>query len=434
VGTGVLSALLADAGLRDDPSLGLVMGDVPLRDIVERSGTPTYVYHAPVIRDRYAALDAAFGDLPHRICYAVKANGNLAVLRLLAKLGAGADIVSGGELLRALAAGFAPERIVFSGVGKTDEELVAALTVGVGHINVESLAELRRLAMLADLQGAHVTVGIRVNPDVTADTHPYISTGKGGLKFGVPTDQLDEALAILDEASHLTLGALAMHIGSQITDPAPWGKGLERLGELLGVARAAGHAPTTLDIGGGLGIRYHDETPLTPAEWITPLIPMLRESGCAVQVEPGRYLVGPAGVLLTRVVHRKHSGGREIAIVDAGMNDLLRPSLYRAWHEIVPVERTAGEEQPTDIVGPVCETGDFLALERPLAPVGAGGAVAVLGAGAYAFAMSSNYNTRARPAEVLVDGDRWAVVRPRERLTDLFRDEIADPFAQTEAP
>lgn len=434
MGTGVLSALLADAGLRDDPSLGLVMGDVPLCDIVERSGTPTYVYHAPVIRDRYAALDAAFGDLPHRICYAVKANGNLAVLRLLAKLGAGADIVSGGELLRALAAGFAPDRIVFSGVGKTDEELIAALTVGVGHINVESLAELRRLAMLAELQGTHVTVGIRVNPDVTADTHPYISTGKGGLKFGVPTDQLDEALAILDEASHLTLGALAMHIGSQITDPAPWGKGLERLGELLAVARAAGHAPTTLDIGGGLGIRYHDETPLTPAEWITPLIPMLRESGCAVQVEPGRYLVGPAGVLLTRVVHRKHSGGREIAIVDAGMNDLLRPSLYRAWHEIVPVERTAGAEQPTDIVGPVCETGDFLALDRALAPVAAGGAVAVLGAGAYAFAMSSNYNTRARPAEVLVDGDRWAVVRPRERLTDLFRDEIADPFAQTEAP
>jgi diaminopimelate decarboxylase len=434
VGTGVLSALLADAGLRDDPSLGLVMGDVPLRDIVERTGTPTYVYHAAVIRDRFTTLDAAFGDLPHRICYAVKANGNLAVLRLLARMGAGADIVSGGELLRALAAGFSPDRIVFSGVGKTDEELIAALTVGVGHVNVESLAELRRLALLAELQGAQVTVGIRVNPDVTADTHPYISTGKGGLKFGVPTDQLDEALAILDEASHLTLGAIAMHIGSQITDPAPWVKGLERLCELLEVARAAGHAPTTLDIGGGLGIRYHDETPLTPAEWITPLIPMLRESGCTVQVEPGRYLVGSAGVLLTRVVHRKHSGGREIAIVDAGMNDLLRPSLYRAWHEIIPVERTAGEELPTDIVGPVCETGDFLALERPLAPVAAGGAVAVLGAGAYAFAMSSNYNTRARPAEVLVDGDRWAVVRPRERLTDLFRDEIADPFAQTEAP
>lgn len=435
MGESVLSALLADAGLRRDPALGLVMGAVPLREIVEQTGTPTYAYNAAVIRERHAALTAAFGDLPHRTCFAVKANGNLAVLRLLARLGAGADIVSGGELLRAIAAGFPPERIVFSGVGKTDEELLAALTVGVGHVNVESLAELRRLAMLAELQGVRATVGIRVNPDVTAATHPYISTGKGGLKFGIPTDQLDEALAILDEASHLTLGALAMHLGSQITDPAPWVKGLERLLTLLGRARAAGHAPTTLDIGGGLGIRYHAETPLAPADWIGPLVPMLRESGCTVQVEPGRYLVGPAGVLLTRVVHRKRSGGREIAIVDAGMNDLLRPALYQAWHEIVPVEPTAGEAVATDIVGPVCETGDFLALERPLPPVAAGGALAVLGAGAYAFAMSSNYNTRARAAEVLVDGDRWAVVRPRERLADLFRDEIADPFAATsEAP
>ncbi len=434
MGASILSALLADAGLREDPALGLVMGNVPLRDIAERSGTPTYVYNAAVIRARYTALDAAFGDLPHRVCYAVKANGNLAVLRLLAGMGAGADIVSGGELLRALAAGFPPERVVFSGVGKTDEELLAALTVGVGHINVESLAELRRVTMLSELQGVQATIGIRVNPDVTAETHPYISTGKGGLKFGIPTDQLPEALAILDEASHLTLGALAMHLGSQITDPAPWVKGLERLLELLAVARTAGHAPTTLDIGGGLGIRYHDETPLAPVDWITPLIPMLRESGCRVQVEPGRYLVGSAGVLLTTVVHRKISGGREIAIVDAGMNDLLRPSLYQAWHEIIPVESGAGEPIITDIVGPVCETGDFLALERPLAPVPAGSAIAVLGAGAYAFAMSSNYNSRARAAEVLVDGDRWAEIRPRERLTDLFRDEIADPFAQAEAP
>lgn len=434
MGQGVLSALLADAGLRDDPSLGLMMGEVPLQEIARQSGTPTYAYHAPVIRERFAALDAAFGDLPHRICYAVKANGNLAVLRVLAGMGAGADIVSGGELLRAIAAGFSPDRIVFSGVGKTDEELLAALTVGVGQINVESLAELRRLGLLAELQGVQATVGIRVNPDVTAVTHPYISTGTGGLKFGIPTDQFVDVLAILDQASHLTLGAIAMHLGSQITDPEPWVTGLERLLALLADARAAGHAPGTLDIGGGLGIRYHDESPLAPADWISPLLPMLRESGCAVQVEPGRYLVGAAGVLLTSVVHRKASGGREIAIVDAGMNDLLRPSLYRAWHEIVPVERTAGAIMATDIVGPVCETGDFLALGRPLAPVAAGGVLAVLGAGAYAFAMSSNYNSRARAAEVMVDGNRWAVVRPRERLVDLYRDEISDPFGHTEAP
>jgi diaminopimelate decarboxylase len=225
-----------------------------------------------------------------------------------------------------------------------------------------------------------------------------------------------------------------MHLGSQITDAKPWVAGLERLLMLLDVARDAGHSPTTLDIGGGLGIRYHDESPLAPADWIAPLAKMIAASGCTVQVEPGRYLVGAAGVLLTSVVHRKASGGREIAIVDAGMNDLLRPSLYRAWHEIVPVKQTPGTVLDTDIVGPVCETGDFLALARPLAPVAAGGVLAVLGAGAYAFAMSSNYNSRARAAEVLVEGNRWAVVRPRERLVDLYRDELADPFALTEAP
>lgn len=429
MGEGVLSALLADAGLAAGDDGTLAMGGVPLEVIAGEVGSPTFVYNAEVIRARHAALDAAFGDLPHRICYAVKANGNLAVLRLLARLGAGADIVSGGELMRAIAAGFSPERIVFSGVGKTDEELLAAITVGVGHVNVESLAEVRRLGMLADLQGATVTVGVRINPDVTAETHPYISTGKGGLKFGIALDQFDEVLQIIDESAGLTLGALAMHLGSQIVNAGPWSQGLDTLLDLLARARQAGHQPDTLDIGGGIGIRYKDETPLAPRDWIGPLHDRIAASGCTVQVEPGRYLVGPAGVLLTRVVHRKHSGGREIAIVDAGMNDLARPALYQAWHEIVPVRPVASAPVVTDIVGPVCETGDFLALERPLAPVAAGGLLAVLGAGAYGFAMSSNYNTRARAAEVLVDDGKWAVVRPRERLTDLFKDEVADPFA-----
>lgn len=428
MGQGVLDPRLAEAGLSRLADGALAMSGVPVAEIAERVGTPAYCYDAPTILARYAALDAAFGALPHRICYAVKANSNLAVLRLFAAAGAGADIVSGGELLRALAAGFPASRIVFSGVGKTDEELVAAMTAGVGHINVESLAELRRLAMLSDLQGAKVTVGIRVNPDVTADTHPYISTGKGGLKFGVPVDQLDEALAIIDEAPGLHLGSLAMHLGSQLLDAKPYVAGLERLLGLLAKVRAMGHAPEALDIGGGLGIRYRDEVPLTPAEWLAPLRESLAASGCTIHVEPGRYLVGNAGVLLTRVVHRKHSGGREIAIVDAAMNDLMRPALYKAWHDIIPVEPIEAPAQSTDIVGPVCETGDFLALERDLAPVPAGGLLAVLGAGAYGFAMSSNYNSRARAAEVLVTEGRWAVVRPRERLTDLFRDEIADPF------
>ncbi|MEP6589561.1 MAG: diaminopimelate decarboxylase [Gemmatimonadota bacterium] len=429
VGQGILDARLGEAGLSRLADGTLAMGEVPLTAIAEQVGTPAYCYDALTITARYQALDHAFGALPHRICYAVKANSNLAILRLLARLGAGADIVSGGELLRALTAGFPADRIVFSGVGKTDEELLAAMAAGVGHINVESLSELRRLGMLADLRGATVRVGIRFNPDVTADTHPYISTGKGGVKFGIAVDQLDEALAILQESSGLELGAIAMHLGSQLLATAPYQAGLNRLLELLATVRAAGHTPDVLDIGGGLGIRYHDEVPLTPAQWLAPLRDALQESGCVIGVEPGRFLVGNAGVLLTRVVHRKHSGGREIAVVDAGMNDLLRPSLYKAWHDILPVSAPSEPEVPMDVVGPVCETGDFLALERSLPPVGAGDLLAVLGAGAYGFVMSSNYNSRARAAEVLVEGGRWGVIRPRERLTDLFRDEIADPFA-----
>lgn len=429
MGAGVLTPLLADAGLSRDATGALQMGGVALAEIAEAVGTPTYVYDAGVLRERYRRLDEAFGDLPHRICYAVKANGNLAVLRVLAELGAGADIVSGGELLRALAAGFPADRIVFSGVGKTDEELQAAIHAGVGHINVESLAEVQRLAMLADLQGAPVAVGIRVNPDVTAETHPYISTGQGGLKFGVPIDQLDAAFAVIEESGTLRLDALAMHLGSQILKPTPWVDGLAKLAALLERARARGHQVRVLDLGGGIGIRYHDEEPMSPDTWLGAIRDSLVATGCQVQIEPGRYIAGPAGVMLTRIVHRKHSGGREIAIVDAGMNDLLRPSLYRAWHEIVPVDGTDAAPVPTDVVGPVCETGDFIGLERPLAPVPAGSLLAVLGAGAYAFAMSSNYNARARAAEVLVDGARWAVARPRERLSDLFRDERPDPFS-----
>jgi diaminopimelate decarboxylase len=424
-----LSTHLAAAGIVRTTEGTLAMAGVPLPLIAEQHGTPTYCYDAATIRSQYHRLDAAFGALPHRICYAVKANSNLAILTLLARLGAGADIVSGGEMLRALAAGFAPEDIVFSGVGKTDDELLAAIAAGIGHVNVESLAELRRLAMFADLRGASVTVGIRVNPDVTVDTHPYISTGKGGLKFGIPVDQLPEALEAIDASTGLRLNALAMHLGSQLLATAPYEAGIHRLLELLAQVRAAGHAPEVLDIGGGLGILYRDEEPLDPAEWMTVLGPALASSGCEIHVEPGRFLVGSSGVLLTRAIYRKHSGGREILVVDAAMNDLMRPALYKAWHEIVPVETVAGEPLVTDIVGPICESGDFLALERPLAPVAGGQLLAVLGAGAYGFSMSSNYNTRARAAEVLVDDGRWAVIRPRERLTDLFRDEIADPFA-----
>jgi diaminopimelate decarboxylase len=433
VGAGILDPRLADAGVGPAPDGSLAMSGVRLDEIAEAVGTPAFVYDAATMRRRYAGLDKVFGDIPHRICYAVKANSNLAVLRLLARLGACADIGSGGEMVRALAAGFAPGDIVFSGVGKTDHELVAAMAAGVGHINVESLAELRRIAVLSELHDSSVTVGIRVNPDVTAETHPYIATGKGGLKFGIPRDQFAEALRIIDDAPRIRLGAIAMHIGSQILQAAPYVAGLERLLELLAQARAAGHAPEILDVGGGLGIRYRDEVPLLPADWIAPLRDMMRASGCVIQVAPGRYIVGGAGVMLTRVVYLKHSGGRNIAVVDAGMNDLVRPALYKAWHEIVAVRGSDAAPTQVDVVGPVCETGDFLALEREMPPVAEGDLLAVLGAGAYGFAMSSNYNSRARAAEVLVDHGRWAVVRQRERLAELFRDEIADPFAAEES-
>ena len=424
MGAGILDSRLTDAGLAPGPDGSLAMRGIPLADIAEQVGTPAFVYDAGTIRQRYARLDAAFSALPHRICYAVKANSNLAILRLLAELGAGADIVSGGELLRALAAGFSPGSIVFSGVGKTDDELLAAIMAGVGHINVESLAELRRVAVLTDVHDRDVTLGIRVNPDVTADTHPYISTGKGGLKFGVPRDQFGDALAIIDEVARLRLGAIAMHIGSQLLDSAPYVLGVGRLLDLLAAARTAGHAPDVLDIGGGLAIRYNDESPLEPSVWVGPLLPLLKKSGCTIQVAPGRYLVGSAGVMLTRVVYCKHAGGRDVAIVDAGMNDLIRPALYEGWHQIAPLKMAHDTKlEKVDVVGPICESGDFIAQDRELPPVEQDDTLAVLSAGAYGFTMASNYNSRPLAAEVLVDGANAHLVRERQTLQDLTRGE-----------
>jgi diaminopimelate decarboxylase len=422
-----LAALFADAGLARSGER-LEMGGVPLGDIGRRVGTPVYVYHADAIRERYRRLDAALAQVPHEICYAVKANGNLAVLRVLRDLGAGADIVSGGELARALAAGFAPDRIVFSGVGKLEAELEAAARAGVGHIHLESSHELDQLAAVANRLGVEVSVGVRINPDVTADTHPYISTGQGGIKFGVPFDQVIPLAHRIASESRLRLESLAMHLGSQILDPEPYRKGLERLSGLVRDLRRAGTATLRyLDVGGGLGIRYRDEAPLEPEALADVLVPMARGTELTLVLEPGRYLVGSAGVLLTTVLARKHSGGKDFVLVDAGMNDLVRPSHYRAWHEIVEVEAQGRRAAPVDVVGPVCETGDFLALDRTIPSVEAGEQLAVLGAGAYGFAMSSQYNARPRAAEVLVDGGRWAVVRRRETVEDLLRGETAEP-------
>ncbi|HET6837543.1 MAG TPA: diaminopimelate decarboxylase [Gemmatimonadales bacterium] len=424
---GRLLDLFEDAGLSRKGGV-LRLGGVPLPDIVGQVGTPVFCYNAEAIRARYSVLDSALAPIPHRICFAVKANSNLAVLRVLRELGAGADIVSVGEMRRALAAGFPPDRIVFSGVGKSADELTAAVQAGIGHLNVESREELELVGQVAAHQQKPVHVGIRVNPDVTTDTHPYISTGKSGIKFGLPTDQVVPAAEFVLRHSRLELTSLAMHLGSQIVDVEPFLQGITRLTELVERLQAIGISTLrVLDIGGGLGIRYAEERTLDPIEFAQAVIPRLKPTGLTVYLEPGRFLVGSAGVLLTRVLYRKHSGGKEFVVVDAGMNDLVRPSHYQAYHEIVELEERGRSASRVDVVGPVCETGDFLALDRMLPGVEAGDDLAVLGAGAYGFVMASNYNSRPRPPEVIVDGEQWWVARPREELEDLFRTERLSP-------
>lgn len=430
LGPGARQALFDDAGL-DRRGASLVFGGVPLSTVADAVGTPLYVYNAEVIRRQYQRLDQALGTVPHRICFAVKANSNLAVLRLFRDLGAGADIVSGGELRRALAAGFPAERVVFSGVGKSPEELAAALTAGVGHIHLESSDELERLGVLADQLGRSTAIGIRVNPDVSAETHPYIATGQGGIKFGVPFDQVLPLAREVHAHPRLRLDSIAMHIGSQILDPSPYREGVTRLSGLVRELRGVGiDTLRHLDIGGGLGIRYRDETPLDPDRLVAAVLPLARETGLTLVLEPGRFLVGSAGLLLTTVLSRKHSGGKDLVLVDAGMNDLVRPSHYQAYHDIVEFEASGRPGAVVDVVGPVCETGDFLARDRLLPTVRAGERLAVLGAGAYGFVMASTYNGRPRPAEVLVDRGRWAVVRPRETIESLFAGETPDPAWQ----
>jgi diaminopimelate decarboxylase len=431
VGQGVLiDARFADAGLTRNGA-ALSLGGVSLTAIAEQVGTPVYVYNAEAIRERYRALDTALGGMPHRICYAVKANSTLAVLRILRDLGAGADIVSAGEMSRVLAAGFAPDRIVFSGVGKAAAELRQAVRARLGHLNVESIEELHRLAAIAEEERIDVAVGIRVNPDVTTDTHPYISTGKSGIKFGVPVDQVLDAAAFIARHPRLRLTTLAMHLGSQLSDTEPFRQGIGHLLELAERLRAT-HAIQVVDIGGGLGIRYADELPMDLVAFAEAVVPLLAPTGYTAYVEPGRFLVGSAGVLLTEVLYRKHSGGKEFIVVDAGMNDLVRPSHYQAYHEIVELEASERSTVLADVVGPVCETGDFLALGRRLPDVAAGDRLAVLGAGAYGFVMASNYNSRPRPAEVVVDGERWWIARPRETVEGLFSTEQVS--SQHESP
>ncbi len=406
---------------------------VALPRLVERLGTPLYCYSATAIRERFRTFDEAFGGQPHTICYSVKANPNLGLLKLLAQLGAGFDVVSGGELERVLRASRpAAKRVVFSGVGKTEAEMDLALRAGILMFNVESGAELRVLAERAAKVRKQARVALRVNPDVPAETHPYIATGLQQHKFGVDIASAEKLYAEAERAKYLEVAGISVHIGSQITSAEPFAAAMERVAALARRLRAAGHDIRYIDGGGGLGISYHapDESPevardfaVRAREYARSVMAPLRPLGVHLLLEPGRSIIGPAGALITRLLYLKQNGGKRFAIVDAAMNDLIRPSLYRAYHEIVPVQQRDGVKQAYDVVGPVCETGDFFARDRELPTLNEGELLALLDAGAYGMSIASNYNTRPRAAEVLVVGAKVKVIRRRETYRDLLAAE-----------
>lgn len=399
---------------------------VPLAQIAKTYGTPCYVYSRATIERHWHAFNNALGEHPHLICYAVKANSNLAILNLLARLGSGFDIVSGGELERVVRAGGDPGKVVFSGVGKTAAEMRRALELGIHCFNVESASELERLNQVASDMGVIAPVSLRVNPDVDAGTHPYISTGLKKNKFGI---NVEEALQVYQRAAELpalAVKGIDCHIGSQLTELAPFLDALERVLALLEELAQQGIKIQHLDLGGGLGVPYRDEVPPQPAEYAKALIERLQGTDYSIILEPGRAIMANAGVFLTQVEYLKHNEYKDFAIVDGAMNDLIRPSLYQAWQAILPVSPREGQERNYDVVGPVCETGDFLGKDRELC-LEEGDLLVVRSAGAYGSSMSSNYNTRPRVAELLVDGDMVHVVRRRENLEDLWAHEACLP-------
>jgi diaminopimelate decarboxylase len=397
---------------------------VPLADLAARVGTPAYVYSSKSLLSSYRAYDESFGDLPHTVCYAVKANSSLAVLALLAKAGAGFDIVSGGELYRVLQAGGDPAKVVFSGVGKTAAEVEYALTSGIHSFNCESEAELALIDAMAARLGVKAGFSIRVNPDVDASTHPYISTGLSKHKFGIAMAEAAGAYKNARRYRNLAAEGVSCHIGSQLLDPSPILEAVDRVLALATALREQGDPINHVDFGGGLGVAYQGgEKAPEIRGFIETLQAKLRDSGLGVIVEPGRSIAGPAGVLLTRVLYRKKNGAKEFVVVDAAMNDLIRPALYHAHHEIVPVRRNSLPAVRVDVVGPVCETGDFLARDREMANVMPGDFLAVMTAGAYGFTQASNYNSRPRGPEVLVEGSGYRVIRRRETYEDLVRGE-----------
>jgi diaminopimelate decarboxylase len=409
---------------------------VPLTEIAARVGTPTYVYSAAMLERNYRAYEQAFGGQKMGIHFALKANGNLAVVALLGSFGAGADIVSLGELRRALAAGIPPERIVFSGVGKTAEELAAAVRIGIAQINVESEPELEALSRIAQAAGRRQRIVLRINPDVDAQTHEKISTGKKGDKFGIPYSEAVRVYAHAASLPGVEPVGLALHIGSQLIDLSPYKAAYRRVAELVQDLRRDGQSVTALDLGGGIGITYKDEKPPSLDDYADIVFDTVGNLGCSLAIEPGRSIVASAGVLLSRVIYRKNAGANDILILDAGMNDLMRPSMYGAYHPIHAVrEPAAGVALTTvDVVGPVCETGDTFARGRLLPPLDTDDLVAFGAAGAYCSSMSSTYNARPLAAEVLVHGDSYDVVRQRQPIEAMFAGEHMPDWVTGAAP
>ncbi|MDO9104220.1 MAG: diaminopimelate decarboxylase [Methylovulum sp.] len=401
--------------------------DVAIQDIIYQYGSPCYIYSRATLERHWRAFDHAFGAHPHLICYAVKANSSLAVLNVLARLGSGFDIVSLGELERVIAAGGDAKKTVFSGVGKREDEILAALKLGIRCFNIEVSGELDRINLLAEQLGVVAPVSFRVNPDVDAKTHPYISTGLKENKFGIDIDQALFEYRRAAAMPHINIIGIDCHIGSQLTETRPFLDALDKLLVLVDTLKSEGIALHHLDLGGGLGICYKDELPPEPADYIHAILARLGRNAFEILLEPGRAIAGNAGILVTQVEYLKPTANKNFAVVDAAMNDLVRPALYSAWQDIIPVNRhSAAAEQHWDIVGPVCETGDFLGKDRVL-KLAQGDLLAIRSAGAYGFSMSSNYNSRPRAAEVMVDGSRSHLIRARETLTQLWAGEQVLP-------
>ncbi len=403
---------------------------VSVSKIAEEIGTPFYLYSHATLKRHFKTFDNAFGAIERLVCFSAKANTNLAILRLFQSLGSGLDIVSGGELYRGIKAGFLPEKIVYSGVGKTIDEIDYALNSGILMFNVESLEELTLIQTRAKTLNKQAPIALRVNPDVDPKTHPYISTGLKKNKFGIESDVALEVYKAAMKMEHIRIVGIDCHIGSQITDTTPFKDALEKIKLLINTLKELGISIQYLDMGGGLGITYADEDPPHPDEYAKVLVNSLKETSLTLILEPGRVIVGNAGILVTSVLYSKRGEIKKFIIVDAGMNDLMRPTLYDAYHAIEPVKKPKGDFIKADVVGPICETGDFLALDRNIANVGKGDLLAVMSAGAYGFAMSSNYCSRPRCAEVMVHQDHFEVIRRRETFQDLNRGESIPSFLE----